>query len=148
MNARHRVTLIAMALLLPLSAAETHHAFAPVYDIKSTVSVEGTVTEFRLVNPHASVTLDSVDSNGQVTTWTVDFDGRVNLAVGGWTDDTIKAGEVVTVTGNRAHSGAPKMFFIRLVRSDGSELLRPLFERFDSIDEQRRQRAQQRDADN
>jgi len=137
-----------MALLLPLGTAETHHAFAPVYDIKRTVSIEGTVTEFRLVNPHTSMTLDSTDSDGNLTTWTVDFDGRVNLAVGGWTNDTIKAGEVVTVTGNPTHSGAPKMFFIRLIRADGSELLRPLFERFDSIDEQRRQRAQQRDAEN
>ena len=143
-----RATLIVMALLLPMSAAEAHHAFAPVYDIKRTVSVVGTVTEFRLVNPHASMTVSSIESDGNLTTWTVDFDGRVNLAVGGWTDDTIKAGEVVTVTGNPAHSGRPSMFFIRLIRADGSELLRPLFERFNSIDEQRRQRAQQRDAEN
>jgi hypothetical protein len=148
MITRYKATLIVMALLLPIGVAVSHHAFAPVYDIKRTVSVEGTVTEFRLVNPHASMTLDSIELDGNLTTWTVDFDGRVNLAVGGWTDDTIKAGEVVTVTGNPAHSGRPRMFFIRLIRADGSELLRPLFERFDSIDEQRRQRAQHRDAEN
>ena len=148
MNARTGAILIIMALLLPLGTAETHHAFAPIYDIKRTVSIEGTVTEFRLVNPHTSMTLDSIDSDGRMTTWMVDFDGRVNLAVAGWTGDTIKVGDVVTVTGNPAHSGAPKMFFIRLIRADGSELLRPFLERFDLIDEQRRQRAQQRDAEN
>ena len=65
------------------------------------------MTEFRLVNPHASMTLDSTDADGNSLTWTVDFDGRVNLIVGGWTEDTIRVGEAVTVTGNPgAYRGA------------------------------------------
>ena len=98
------------------------------------------MTEFRLVNPHASMTLDSTDADGNSLTWTVDFDGRVNLIVGGWTEDTIRVGEAVTVTGNPAYTGEPKMFFVKLVRTDGSELLRPLLERFNLIDQQRRER--------
>ena len=123
-----------------MTTARAHHAFAPVYDINRTVSVEGTVTEFRLVNPHASMTLDVTDDEGNTVEWTVDFDGRVNLIVGGWTDDTIMAGETITVFGNPTHADSPRMFFTRLVREDGSELLRPIFERFDLIDEQRRRR--------
>jgi hypothetical protein len=75
---------------------------------------------------------------------TVGFDGRLNLTVGGWTPDTIKAGESVKVHGNPARSGDGRVWFLSLTRADGSELVRPFNARTKAIDEQRRQRAQQR----
>ena len=143
MMQRYNSVLSIPVLLLLTSTAHSHHAFAPLYDGSHTVTVKGVVTEFRLVNPHSTLTLESTDSHGNSTIWTVDFDGRVNLIVGGWTDDTIVVGERVTVIGNPARSGTEKMFFVRLLRADGSELLRPVLERFNAIDEQRRQRREQ-----
>jgi len=136
---RRAKRLAIWTLALAGGPAMAHHAFAPIYDGERTVAAQGTVTAFRFVNPHASLTLDAVDSSGNLTTWTVDFDGRVNLASAGWTETTIKPGESITVYGNPAHTGVPRMFFTRLVRADGSELLRPFLDRANQIDAQRRQ---------
>src|SRR4029434_10790485 len=104
---------IAFALLVVVAprVATAHHSFSAVYDINRTVSVQGVVTEFRLVNPHALMLMDVTDESGKVSKWTIEFDGRLNLTEHGWNDHTIVVGERVTVTGNPTHVGAPRIFF-------------------------------------
>ena len=142
MKLQHRI--FAVALLLSMDAANSHHSFAPVFDANRTITVAGTVTAFRLVNPHAMMSMDVTDEAGSVVKWTVEFAGRLNLTVGGWTDDTITVGERVSVTGNPTHTGSPRMAFTQLVRADGTEL-RAGNERFNAIEQERRQRIEQRD---
>ena len=84
------------------------------------------------------------DDAGKVTKWTVEFAGRLNLSEVGWTADSVKAGERITVTGNPTHTGSQRMFFRKLVRADGAELLPAGPQRLKSIEEERRQRALQR----
>jgi hypothetical protein len=137
----------AVAVLAGLSvagAANAHHAFAPVYDASRTVTVAGIVKEFRFVNPHAMLVMDVKDEAGKVVTWTVEFSGRLNLSNTGWTADTIAVGESLTVTGNPTHTNSPRLFFTQLVRANGAEL-RAGGDRFNTLDEERRQRREQRD---
>jgi hypothetical protein len=136
--------LAVAALLLGAGATTAHHSFSPVYDGSRSVTVAGIVTEFQFVNPHAQLTLDVTDESGKTTTWHVEFDGRLNLTNGGWTDDTITVGERISVTGNPTHTGSPRIFFARLERADGSVLLRPGVSKLQSIEEERRQRIEQR----
>lgn len=136
--------VVAAALLLGAGGAHAHHAFAPVFDAGRTVTVAGTVTAFQLVNPHAQMAVDVVDGAGKVTSWHVEFDGRLNLTNGGWNDDTIKVGERISVTGNPTHTGSPRLFFLSLERADGSRLQRPAVQRAQTLEEQRRQRIEQR----
>lgn len=138
--------LLPTIVLMGSSAALAHHAFFSVYDGERTVTVEGTVGEFRFVNPHAHMTLDTLDEQGNSVTWNVEFDGALNLTNGGWTSDTIRPGARVTVTGNPTHSDSPRMFFIRLMFADGKELIRPYTERVDSIDAERRRERERRPA--
>ena len=141
----HRVSsLVVAVLLVSLTTVSAHHSFAPVYDEKRTISAEGVVTQFKFANPHAMLFMDVTDASGKVVKWTVEFSGQLNLAQGGWTAGTIKPGEHVTVFGNPTHTGSSKMFFRRLVRADGTELLPPGAERLSAIEEERRQRALKR----
>jgi hypothetical protein len=82
-----------------------------------------------------------------VTKWTVEFAGRLNLSNVGWTEESIKSGERVTVTGNPAHTGSERMFFRKLVHADGTELLPGAPQRLNALEEERRQRALQRNQD-
>ena len=132
------------ALLLFVTGVGSHHAFSPVYDEKRLITVVGVVTQFRFVNPHAMMFMDVTDDAGKVVKWAVEFAGRLNLGEVGWTAESIKAGERVTVTGNPAHTGSQRMFFRRLVRADGTELLPAGPQRLKAIEEERRQRALQR----
>jgi hypothetical protein len=134
-----------VALLACSALASAHHAFAPVYDASKTVTVAGVVTTFRLVNPHAHMSVEVEDDTGAARRWDVEFDGRLNLTNGGWNDDTIKVGERITVTGNPTHTGSPRMFFMSLQRADGSTLLRPAFERLNALEQERRRRIERRE---
>ena len=133
-------------VLLPILCATTaysHHSFSAVYDGTKQTTVTGVVTQFRFVNPHALMSVNVPDAEGKVTKWVVEFDGRLNLSNYGWTEESIKSGEKVTVTGNPAHETPNRMFFLKLVHANGSELVRG-GQRGKDIDEDRRQRALQR----
>lgn len=142
MSRLRQLQTAALASLLA-TVAGAHHSFSPVYDGDRTVTVSGVVTEFLLVNPHGSMSLDVTDADGNVTQWHVELDGRLNLTNHGWDDDTIKVGERLEVTGNPAHTGSQQMFFNRLRRSDGSELVRG-GNRIQSIEDERRRRIEER----
>jgi hypothetical protein len=136
------------ALLLAASAslpASAHHSFAE-FDDTRTVIVEGVVEEFRLVNPHAMMTVIATDADGRTTRWKVEFDGLTHLGRRGWTDETFKVGERLVLTGNPARSGSPFIFFNNAVREDGTELLRPHTASLNAIEEERRLRRLKRES--
>jgi len=141
--------LRAFLLVLPLLAlsavaATAHHAFSPVYDGKRTITVDGVVTQFRFVNPHAMMLMEVKDKTGKVVVWNVEFAGRLNLEEAGWNAQTIKPGEHVKVTGNPAWKSSQRMAFMKLQRADGTALEPGRAQRLTAIEEERRQRAQQR----
>jgi Family of unknown function (DUF6152) len=135
--------LLALTLLLRGEAA-AHHAFSPVYDERRTVTIQGTVTEFRLVNPHATMTVEVVDKAGKHVLWTVEMAGLLSLSRVGWTPRTVAAGQPITVTGNPTHTGSPRIFFTRIVLADGTERVAPGMGDVGAIEAQRRQRARER----
>jgi len=131
-------------LMLTAQGVSSHHSFSPVYDEKRLITIVGVVTQFRFVNPHAMMFLDVADDAGKVAKWTIEFAGRLNLSEVGWSADSVKAGERITVFGNPTHTGSQRIFFRRLVRADGTELLPAGPQRLKAIEEERRQRALQR----
>ena len=126
------------------NTATPHHSFSAVYDDKRMLTVSGVVTQFKFANPHAMMYMDVTDASGKVSKWTVEFAGRLNLSNVGWTAESIKAGERVTVTGNPTHTGSERIAFKKLVHADGTELLPAGPQRANALEEERRQRALQR----
>jgi hypothetical protein len=143
---RLRALLVVVPMLLATVARPgAHHAFSPVYDAKKTIVVEGVVTEFRFVNPHAMMLMDATDKKtGKVVKWNVEFAGRLNLEEAGWSPTSIKPGEHVKVTGNPAWKSDQRMAFVKLTRADGTVLEPGRAQRLSAIEEERKQRAQQR----
>jgi hypothetical protein len=127
-------------LLVIAADVGAHHAFSPVYDERRTVTIQGVVTEFKFVSPHALLSVDVSGDTGRVVTWTVEFAGRHNLSEVGWTEKSIVPGERVTVSGNPTHTNSPRLFFRRIVKDDGTELLPAGPQRDRELDELRRQR--------
>ena len=133
-----------MKLILVLFLMLAHHGTGGTYDMEKPIMLMGSVTEFKFVNPHAMMYIDSKDSAGKTTKWVVEFDGRLNLSNFGWTQDSIKSGEHVTVTGNPSHNEPNRIFFQKLLHADGTELVRGSLQRANSIEEDRRQRIRER----
>jgi hypothetical protein len=62
---------------------EAHHGFAPVYDGKRTITVEGVVREFKFIDPHTKLLIEVIGQNGKTVQWTAELAGRFNLARAG-----------------------------------------------------------------
>ena len=131
-------------LVVCVTTATSHHSFSAVYDDTRLLTVSGVVTQFKFANPHAMMYMDVTDASGKVSKWTVEFAGRLNLSNVGWTAESIKAGEYVTVTGNPTHTGSDRIAFTKLVHADGTELLPAGPQRANALEEERRQRVLQR----
>jgi hypothetical protein len=99
--------------------ATAHHGLAN-FDQTTKVTVTGTVTAFRFVNPHAVVEFAVKDDTGHVQRWQAELTTPTRLK--GWTATSLEPGVVVTVTGYRAKSGAASLWVTALTASNGLEL--------------------------
>jgi DNA/RNA endonuclease YhcR with UshA esterase domain len=82
-----------------LSPVSAHHSLASEFDINKTIVLTGTVSKVEWKNPHGRIFMDVKDATGAVATWELE-QGSVNgLMRNGWTRNTVKPGDVITVNG-------------------------------------------------
>jgi DNA/RNA endonuclease YhcR with UshA esterase domain len=112
---------VAIALAIAPARTSAHHG-SSVYDMSKPTTVKGIVKEFDFMNPHSAIHLEVKDDKGNVEEWLVEGDSPNNLSRNGWTRDSIKAGEEVTIVGNRAKDGSKVMRLQKVTFSDGRVL--------------------------
>jgi hypothetical protein len=95
----------AAALLLTTMHLSAHHAFASEYDEKKVVTVSGTVTNLKWVNPHAWLYVDGKDETGKAASWSFEMGSPNGLVLRGWKRMELKNGDQVTVVGYLAKDG-------------------------------------------
>lgn len=103
---------------VPLTA---HHGSSN-YDMSKSVSVKGTVTQFAFMNPHSAIHLEAKDDKGNAEQWLIEADSPNNLSRAGWTRDSLKPGDQVTIVGNRVKDGSRVLRLQKIIFSDGKEL--------------------------
>ena len=91
------------ALSVPLVA---HHGAAS-FDTSKTVTVKGTVTEYVWTNPHVLVKMEVKDAEGKITAWVVEVWNPVTQSNRGWTKNTFKPGDEVSVSVTAAKNNRP-----------------------------------------
>jgi hypothetical protein len=97
---------VTIGILVWSSRAGAHHGDADRYN-QDVVTINGTVVDVQMVNPHARIVLDVVE-DGKSVRWQAELGGPQQLIKQfGWTPSTIKAGMKLTLTGRRLRSGAP-----------------------------------------
>ena len=120
---KKRATLLIMAAAFWIAggAVWAHHGNA-AYDDKNPITIKGNVTEFAWTNPHVQIYLDVKDDKGSVVHWSVETYSPGKLVRAGWSKDSVKAGDAVSINLIPAKSGAPVGFLHKLVLPDGKEL--------------------------
>ena len=121
-------TAVLMSVVAPTAA---HHSFAVFFDDTKSVTVSGAVTEFRFTNPHAIIELTRKTPQGQVETWRAETNAVTLLRRRGWTAQSLKAGDMVTIEGWPSRDGSHYLRVRRVVRSDGTVLGAPPNQRAD-----------------
>jgi hypothetical protein len=115
-----KVLAAVVALALSVSL-EAHHSFAVFFDEAKSITVTGTVTEFRFTNPHALITVTAT-KDGRQETWIGETNAQTLLRRRGWTSTSLKAGDVVTLDGWPSRDGKRYLRVRRVTLADGRVL--------------------------
>jgi len=83
-----------------------HHSFAAEFDATKPVKLTGTVTKIEWTNPHVWFYVDIKDETGKVTNWGFELGSPNGLMRAGWTRNSMKVNEVVTIEGSAAKDGS------------------------------------------
>jgi hypothetical protein len=115
------VILIVAGALLVTGPAFAHHGTA-AYDTKNIVTVKGTMTEFRFVNPHVQLYFEVKNDKGEAEKWQAELTAPNKLSRAGWDKSTLKPGDSITASGYVAKDDAHTMWINKLIGPDGQQL--------------------------
>jgi hypothetical protein len=113
------VLTISLAISGPVFA---HHSMS-MYDRGHDTTFKATITQFDWVNPHSQIIFNVADEHGNVEKWVAEGPGPNRLANHGWSKDSLKPGDQVTIVGNRNKDGSTTMRFEKVILPDGQELV-------------------------
>lgn len=115
------VVLGAALVLLGPQAALSHHSNV-AYEVNKVITITGVVREFQWVNPHTWVYVVVDDGKGGKVEWAAEGRAPGVLLRAGWTRNSLKAGETVTIDMSPAKDGTRSAIIARVTKADGTIL--------------------------
>ena len=116
------VVVAGLGLLLCTLPMLAHHSFAAEYDSAKPITLTGTVTKVEWMNPHARFYIDVKDEKGEMNNWELELGSPNGLMRQGWTRNSLKKGDQVTISGSLAKDGS-KLANARTVKlADGRQV--------------------------
>ncbi len=113
--------IVAVGVLAFSMSALAHHGTAN-YDMTTLTTLKGTVTDFQFINPHTLILFDVKNDKGVVEHWQAEATSPNHLVRAGWTKNTVKAGDEITISGYRAKNGSFVLRFAKMVLANGQEI--------------------------
>lgn len=94
-----------VSLLLSMTVL-SHHSFSAEFDVGRPVNITGAITNVEWTNPHAWLHLAVEDEQGNIEQWAVEMLGVNAIVRSGMTPQTVKEGDVLTITGFGSRDGS------------------------------------------
>src|SRR5579872_4234456 len=114
--------LAAVVGLLIASASLAAHHGASEFDPTKRVTLKGTVVEWFWANPHCFLKFDVKDDSGNVVHWVAETSNPPDMLNRGWSKQTFKPGDEVTVTLRPVKTGRSVGSVVQVVLPDGKVL--------------------------
>ncbi len=113
--------MMACAFLPALAIPALAHHSAAAYNTQQEVTLKGTITEYRYKNPHVYLTLEVKKADGSIAPMEIEAGAASVLNPLGFTKDSVKVGDAVTITGNPSRNNADRSVLGKdLYKSDGA----------------------------
>jgi len=122
MHTRFLAALVAAVATISAAPTFAHHSFAAEFDANGPIELTGTVTKVAWANPHTFFYIDVENAGGEIENWALEMGSPNGLMRRGWTRDSMKIGDQVTVTGSRAKDGSLKGNARSVTLSTGTKL--------------------------
>ena len=115
-------TAAALGLVLLCTTVQAHHSFPVHFVPDGEVTVSGVVSSFRFANPHGVLELTVINEQGEMESWRAETNSPSILRRRGWSKESLKAGDEVTITGWPARNDDYYMRIRSVTFADGSVL--------------------------
>lgn len=115
------ISVLFLGLLMISIPLFAHHGAAS-FDTSKKVTVKGTVVEWFWANPHCFLRFDVKGEDGQTVQWVVETQSGPNITPLGYTKQTFKPGDEVTVTLTPVRNGKPLGRLLSVVLPNGKKL--------------------------
>jgi hypothetical protein len=122
MSRQVQALLLATFALLSGDNASSHHSFAAEFDAQKPVTLKGTVVKWEMINPHGWITMGVTAADGTTTEWMVETSNPNGLMRLGWTKNSLKPGDEITVEGYLAKDGSSTANAARITLANGSKV--------------------------
>jgi len=114
--------MIASSLTLFVGEALAHHAFSAEFNANRPVLLNGKITKVEWLNPHTRLYLDVNEPAGGMTIWELELPSPNVLIHQGWTRDSLKRGDILSVSAYLARDGSHLASARRIRLADGRML--------------------------
>ena len=122
MRAKILFLMICVVAVLIVSGPTSAHHGTAAYDTKNIVTVKGTMTDFRFINPHVQLYFDVKSEKGEVEKWQAELTAPNKLSRAGWDKYTLKPGDSITASGYVTKNDAHTMWINKLIGPSGEAL--------------------------
>jgi hypothetical protein len=109
-------------LFLVHASDARHHAFSAEFDIEKPLTLEGTLTEWEMINPHSWFHIAVENEDGEVESWMIEGGSPNQLIRMGVTQNTVATGTRLVIEGYLAKDGTNKAVGRNFILEDGSRL--------------------------
>ena len=121
MTDRTLTAFLAVAAMAIAAPSFPHHSNSG-FDVEKVIELKGSVKEFKWANPHTWIFLTADDGKGGKQDWQVEGRPPGVLGRAGWTRNSLRPGDTITVYCSPAKDGTHIALVARVVLADGTIL--------------------------
>jgi len=115
---------VAVGLVLTQVPAGAHHSFA-MFEMTKDVTYEGTVLEYKWINPHSHITVQvpaTAADKSTVGTWDIEGGSTNIMTRQGWTRASYKAGDPIKLVAHPMKDGSKGASLFYAIKPDGTRM--------------------------
>lgn len=117
-----KIAFVLLCLGAGVAPIMAHHSAAAEYDVNKSVSIQGTITKVEWLNPHIRFYVDVKGADGKVVNWEIESGGPGAFVRAGFTRNSLKIGDPITVKGYPAKDGENLVDATDITLADGRKM--------------------------